>query len=74
MHMPDGEGTDLGRKIRQIDAEGATALILMTSLGEQGSLRRLEELASAAILPSPSADRNSAVPGLGRQGSCLAGR
>ena len=37
MHMPDGEGAELGAKIRQLDTDGAAALILMTSLGEQGN-------------------------------------
>ena len=53
MHMPDGEGADLGGKLRQIDVEGATALILMTSLGEQGSVRRLEDAGFRGVLTKP---------------------
>ena len=55
MHMPDGDGVELGRMIRQADAAGTTALILMTSLGEHGDLRRLEEIGFRGYLTKPFA-------------------
>ncbi len=53
MHMPDGDGIELGRMIRQTDAVGATALILMTSLGEHGDLRGLKEIGFRGYLTKP---------------------
>ena len=53
MHMPDGDGLELGRLIRQSDTTNATALILMTSLGEHGDLRKLEEVGFRGYLTKP---------------------
>ena len=53
MHMPDGNGLELARSIRAADSAGATALILMTSLGEHGDLRRLEEIGFRGCLTKP---------------------
>ncbi|MEI8375697.1 MAG: response regulator, partial [Planctomycetota bacterium] len=53
MHMPDGDGMELGLNIRESDTAGETSLILMTSLGEQGYLRRLEEIGFRGYLTKP---------------------
>ena len=53
MHMPDGDGVELGRMIREDNAAGTTSLILMTSLGEHGDLRRLEEIGFRGFITKP---------------------
>ena len=53
MHMPDGDGIELGRMIHRADGAGSIALILLTSLGEHGDLRRLEESGFRGYLTKP---------------------
>ncbi len=53
MHMPDGDGIELGRMIHRADSAGSIAQILLTSLGEHGDLRRLEESGFRGYLTKP---------------------
>jgi len=53
MHMPDGDGIELGRMIHRAGSAGSIALILLTSLGEHGDLRRLEESGFRGYLTKP---------------------
>ena len=53
MHMPDGDGVELGRLIRAQDAAETTALVLMTSLGGQGNSRQLEQAGFRGVLTKP---------------------
>ncbi len=54
MQMPGMDGADLARAIKADEALAPTRLVLMTSLGERGDARRLEEMGFAAFLVKPA--------------------
>jgi len=53
MQMPGGDGIELGRRIRAAHGADATALVLMTSLGEHGNLQQLDEAGFRGYLTKP---------------------
>ena len=54
MQMPDMDGADLARAIKADDTLDRTHLVLMTSLGQRGDARHMEELGFAAYLVKPT--------------------
>ncbi len=53
MQMPGMDGEELGRAIKADAALADTPLVMMTSLGQRGDARRLEEIGFAAYLTKP---------------------
>jgi CheY-like chemotaxis protein/HPt (histidine-containing phosphotransfer) domain-containing protein len=53
MHMPAMDGAALGRAIKADEALKATHLALLSSLGQRGDARRMEEVGFAAYLTKP---------------------
>ena len=53
MQMPEMDGESLGRKIKQGPELKNTILIMMTSLGQRGDAKRLEQIGFAAYLTKP---------------------
>ncbi len=53
MQMPGMDGEALGKAIKADDALANTRLVMMTSLGQRGDARRLEEIGFAAYLSKP---------------------
>ena len=54
MQMPGMDGTQLARSIKADEALAPTRLVLMTSLGERGDARQMEEMGFAAFLVKPA--------------------
>ena len=54
MQMPGMNGADLARAIKADEALAPTRLVLMTSLGERGDARQMEETGFAAFLVKPA--------------------
>jgi CheY-like chemotaxis protein/HPt (histidine-containing phosphotransfer) domain-containing protein len=53
MQMPEMDGETLGRKIKQDPELKNTILIMMTSLGQRGDAKRLEQIGFAAYMTKP---------------------
>ncbi len=53
MHMPGMNGETLGRKIKENPEIRNTTLIMMTSIGNRGDARRLEDIGFSAYLTKP---------------------
>ncbi len=53
MQMPGMDGAELGKAIKADAALKDTRLVMMTSLGQRGDARRLEEIGFAAYLTKP---------------------
>jgi PAS domain S-box-containing protein len=53
MQMPGMDGATLARAIKSDDALAPTRLVLMTSVGERGDARQMEEMGIAAFLVKP---------------------
>jgi len=53
MQMPGMDGEALGKAIKADPALNDTRLVMMTSLGRRGDVRRLEEIGCAAYLTKP---------------------
>jgi len=53
MQMPEMDGETLGQKIKQDPDLKSTILVMMTSLGQRGDARQLEEIDFAAYLTKP---------------------
>ena len=53
MQMPGMDGEALGKAIKADDTLANTRLVMMTSLGQRGDARRLEEIGFAAYLSKP---------------------
>ncbi|MFP4307353.1 MAG: PAS domain S-box protein [Desulfococcaceae bacterium] len=53
MLMPEMDGETLGRRIKADPMTSGTVLIMMTSFGQRGDGRRLEEIGFAAYLAKP---------------------
>ena len=53
MQMPEMDGKTLGQKIKQDPDLQNTILIMMTSLGQRGDAKRLEQIGFAAYLTKP---------------------
>ena len=53
MQMPEMDGETLGQKIKQDPDLKNTILVLMTSMGQRGDAKRLEEIGFAAYLTKP---------------------
>ena len=54
MQMPDMDGADLARAIKADETLEHTRLVLMTSLGQRGDARQMEEIGFAAYLVKPA--------------------
>ena len=54
MQMPDMDGADLARAIKADETLKHTRLVLMTSLGQRGDARQMEEIGFAAYLVKPA--------------------
>jgi CheY-like chemotaxis protein/HPt (histidine-containing phosphotransfer) domain-containing protein len=54
MQMPGMDGADLARAIKADQALASTRLVLMTSIGERGEARHMEEIGFAAYLVKPA--------------------
>jgi PAS domain S-box-containing protein len=54
MQMPGMDGADLARAIKADEALAPTRLVLMTSLGERGDARQMEEMGFSAFLVKPA--------------------
>ncbi len=54
MQMPDMDGADLARAVKADATLESTHLVLMTSLGQRGDARRMEEIGFAAYLVKPT--------------------
>ncbi len=54
MQMPDMDGADLARAIKADETLKGTHLVLMTSLGQRGDARLMEEIGFAAYLVKPT--------------------
>ncbi len=54
MQMPDMDGADLARAIKADENLKHTRLVLMTSLGQRGDARQMEELGFAAYVVKPA--------------------
>ncbi len=59
-HMPDIDGEELGRRIRSQSRLGHTRLVLLTSAGSRGDVRRFAELGFAGYLLKPITERELA--------------
>ena len=53
MQMPDTDGETLGRTIKADPELGGTLLVMLTSIGQRGDAKRLEEIGFAAYLTKP---------------------
>ncbi len=53
MNMPDLDGRELGRRIKQDPGLSRTQLVMLTSLAERGEPERLKEIGFAALLTKP---------------------
>ena len=53
MQMPVMDGDELGRKIRSESSFNKTQLLMMTSLGQHGELKRMEATGFSAYLTKP---------------------
>jgi two-component system sensor histidine kinase/response regulator len=53
MQMPEMDGATLGQKIKQDPELESTKLIMMTSLGERGDVRRFKRIGFTAYLTKP---------------------
>jgi len=53
MQMPEIDGEQLGKKIRQDERFEDTTLVMMTSLGARGDVKRLEKIGFSAYLTKP---------------------
>ncbi|MCE5229369.1 response regulator [bacterium] len=53
MHMPEMDGAELGRRIKNDPAIAATQLIAMTSLGKRGDAVKLERLGFSGYMTKP---------------------
>jgi PAS domain S-box-containing protein len=53
MQMPEMDGETVGKKIKQDPDLKNTILVLMTSMGQRGDAKRLEEIGFAAYLTKP---------------------
>ncbi|MFN2303701.1 MAG: ATP-binding protein, partial [Anaerolineales bacterium] len=53
MQMPEMDGETLGQKIKRDPDLKNTILVMMTSLGQRGDVKRLEEIGFAAYLTKP---------------------
>ena len=54
MQMPDMDGADLARAIKADESLKHTRLLLMTSLGQRGDARQMEEIGFAAYVVKPA--------------------
>ena len=54
MQMPDMDGTDVARAIKADETLKDTRLVLLTSLGQRGDARQMEEIGFAAYLMKPA--------------------
>ncbi len=54
MQMPDMDGEDLARAIKADETLDRTHLLLMTSLGQRGDARHMEDIGFAAYLVKPT--------------------
>jgi PAS domain S-box-containing protein len=54
MQMPDMDGADVARVIKADETLKRTRLVLMTSLGQRGDARQMEELGFSAYLVKPT--------------------
>jgi PAS domain S-box-containing protein len=54
MQMPGMDGADLARAIKADEALAPTRLVLMTSLGERGDAKQMEEMGFSAFLVKPA--------------------
>jgi PAS domain S-box-containing protein len=54
MQMPDMDGADLARAIKADETLKRTRLVLMTSLGQRGDARQMEEIGFSAYLVKPA--------------------
>ena len=54
LQMPDMDGAGLARAIKADESLAQTRLVLMTSLGQRGDARRMEEIGFAAYLVKPA--------------------
>ena len=54
MQMPGMDGEDLARAIKSDDALAHTILVMMTSIGQRGDARHMEELGFAGYLVKPA--------------------
>jgi PAS domain S-box-containing protein len=54
MQMPDMDGADVARAIKADETLKHTRLVLMTSLGQRGDARQMEELGFSAYLVKPA--------------------
>jgi PAS domain S-box-containing protein len=54
MQMPDMDGADLARAIKADETLTQTRLVLMTSLGQRGDARQMEEVGFSAYLVKPA--------------------
>jgi two-component system sensor histidine kinase/response regulator len=54
MQMPDMDGADLARAIKADETLDRTHLLLMTSVGQRGDARHMEEIGFAAYLVKPT--------------------
>ena len=53
MHMPEMNGETLGQEIKQDPGLKNTILVLMTSIGQRGDAKRLDDIGFAAYLTKP---------------------
>ena len=54
MQMPDMDGTDVARAIKADETLKDTRLVLLTSLGQRGEARQMEEIGFSAYLMKPA--------------------
>jgi len=54
MQMPDMDGADLARAIKADESLKHTRLVLMTSIGQRGDARQMEEIGFAAYVVKPA--------------------
>ena len=54
MQMPDMDGTDVARAIKADETLKDTRLVLLTSLGQRGDARQMEEIGFSAYLMKPA--------------------
>jgi PAS domain S-box-containing protein len=53
MHMPEMDGEDLGRRIKEDPEIRSTSLVLMSSIGKRGDAARMEKAGFAGYLTKP---------------------